>query len=111
MRYVVSEKGVPKDNIHLVGLSLGAHLAGYVGKEVPGIGRITGKVFGGVLLRAFGVGGGTTRLHCDTSEIAVSACLCVCLFLFFLVCFNSKIDANREIRRVSHNYACIHYCM
>ncbi|GFG35852.1 hypothetical protein Cfor_07260 [Coptotermes formosanus] len=42
VRYVVSEKGVPKDNIHLVGLSLGAHLAGYVGKEVPGIGRITG---------------------------------------------------------------------
>jgi alpha-beta hydrolase superfamily lysophospholipase len=50
VRYIVQEKGVPKDNIHLVGLSLGSHLAGYVGKEVPGIGRITGQV----QWRAFG---------------------------------------------------------
>ena len=43
MRYIV-EKGVSKDNIHVVGLSLGSHIAGYIGKEVPGIGRITGNV-------------------------------------------------------------------
>jgi predicted esterase len=44
VRYIVHEKGVPKDDIHLVGFSLGSHLAGYVGKEVPAIGRITGQV-------------------------------------------------------------------
>lgn len=30
------------DNVHLVGHSLGAHVAGYVGKIIPEIGRITG---------------------------------------------------------------------
>jgi hypothetical protein len=50
VRYILYEKGVPKDNVHLVGLSLGSHLAGYVGKEVPGIGRITGQIW----WRAFG---------------------------------------------------------
>ncbi|PNF40159.1 hypothetical protein B7P43_G09764 [Cryptotermes secundus] len=42
VRYIVDKKGVSKDGIHLMGLSLGAHLVGYIGKEVPGIRRITG---------------------------------------------------------------------
>jgi len=29
--------------IHLIGFSLGAHVAAYVAKAVPGIGRLTGK--------------------------------------------------------------------
>jgi hypothetical protein len=40
----VDKHGVSKNDIHLIGLSLGAHLAGYVGKEVPGIRRITGNM-------------------------------------------------------------------
>jgi hypothetical protein len=40
----VDKQGVSKNDIHLIGLSLGAQLAGYVGKEVPGIRRITGNM-------------------------------------------------------------------
>ena len=29
-------------NVHLIGHSLGAHICGYIGTRVPGIGRITG---------------------------------------------------------------------
>ncbi|XP_053395703.1 pancreatic triacylglycerol lipase-like [Mercenaria mercenaria] len=34
--------GVSVDKVHIIGHSLGAHIAGYVGKTVPGITRITG---------------------------------------------------------------------
>lgn len=37
-------KGVRSRDIHLIGFSLGAHTAGYVGERVPNIGRITGLV-------------------------------------------------------------------
>lgn len=37
------ELGTNPSQIHLIGLSLGAHLASYVAKDVPGIGRLTGK--------------------------------------------------------------------
>lgn len=39
----MDKKGVSKDHIHLMGLSLGAHLCGYIGKQIPGIRRITGN--------------------------------------------------------------------
>jgi acetyl esterase/lipase len=35
--------GTAPSKIHLIGLSLGAHLAAYVAKTVHGIGRLTGK--------------------------------------------------------------------
>jgi hypothetical protein len=35
--------GTSPSQIHLIGVALGAHLASYVGKAIPGIGRITGK--------------------------------------------------------------------
>lgn len=41
---LVRNKGVRSRDIHLIGFSLGAHTAGYVGERVPHIGRITGLV-------------------------------------------------------------------
>ena len=35
--------GTSPSAIHLIGFSLGAHLAAYVAKAIPGIGRLTGK--------------------------------------------------------------------
>ena len=36
---------ISSSNVHIVGLSLGAHTAGYAGKSVSGIGRISGILF------------------------------------------------------------------
>jgi dienelactone hydrolase len=35
--------GTSPSAIHLIGFSLGAHLAAYIAKGIPGIGRLTGK--------------------------------------------------------------------
>jgi pimeloyl-ACP methyl ester carboxylesterase len=44
MLQTIIEAGVSPAKIHLIGHSLGAHIAAYVAKAIPGIGRITGKV-------------------------------------------------------------------
>lgn len=37
-------EGASLDNIYMIGVSLGAHISGFVGKEYSGqLGRITGK--------------------------------------------------------------------
>ncbi|KAJ9597566.1 hypothetical protein L9F63_011567, partial [Diploptera punctata] len=41
VRYLTDELGASPGNIHLVGTSLGAHAASYVGKYFPGLGKIT----------------------------------------------------------------------
>jgi acetyl esterase/lipase len=44
MVQTIIKAGVSPSKIHLVGHSLGAHLAAYVAKGIPGIGRLTGKL-------------------------------------------------------------------
>ncbi|PSN34145.1 hypothetical protein C0J52_10042 [Blattella germanica] len=41
-RHVIDKEGADPARFHLVGHSLGAHTAGYVAKNIAGIGRITG---------------------------------------------------------------------
>ena len=42
LKYQIGELDLIANNIHLIGISFGAHVMGYVGKEINGIGRITG---------------------------------------------------------------------
>jgi acetyl esterase/lipase len=44
MVQTIIQAGVSPAKIHLIGHSLGAHLAAYVAKVIPGIGRLTGKL-------------------------------------------------------------------
>ena len=96
------EKGVPEDNIHLVGLSLGSHLAGYIGKEVPGIGRITGQD-GWRRLGEFGLG---DELSDCTASALRSQSERVCLF----VCCASEIYGNVFIRTIAHSCVYVFHC-
>ena len=43
--------GLKLRDLHVIGHSLGAHAAGYVGRRVPGIARVTGKSQGVNLCR------------------------------------------------------------
>lgn len=43
LRKIVCLTGTSPEVIHMIGHSLGAHIAGYVGASLPGIARITGK--------------------------------------------------------------------
>ncbi|KDR07327.1 Pancreatic lipase-related protein 3 [Zootermopsis nevadensis] len=51
--YLIDEKGVSKNKIHLVGMSLGSHVASYVGKCINDLGRITGLDPAGPLFNGF----------------------------------------------------------
>lgn len=42
LRYLVDQFALPLRNVHIIGHSLGAHIGGFVGKDLAGIGRITG---------------------------------------------------------------------
>ena len=41
---LVDKAGLKLRDLHVIGHSLGAHVSGYVGRRLPGIARITGKV-------------------------------------------------------------------
>lgn len=38
-------KGLDLSRVHIIGFSLGAHVSGFAGAELPGLSRITGKYF------------------------------------------------------------------
>ncbi|KAF8791739.1 Pancreatic triacylglycerol lipase-like protein [Argiope bruennichi] len=42
INFLVSNKGMNPSNVHIIGHSLGAHVAGVAGKQVPNLGRVTG---------------------------------------------------------------------
>ena len=43
LQYLQTTTGISMDLVHVIGHSLGAHIAGYVGNRIQGIGRITGR--------------------------------------------------------------------
>ncbi|CAL1269472.1 unnamed protein product [Larinioides sclopetarius] len=42
INFLTNEKGVDPTDVHLIGHSLGAHVSGVAGKQVPNLGRISG---------------------------------------------------------------------
>lgn len=44
LHFLLQKHGASLDNFHFIGMSLGAHISGFVGKLFQGqLGRITGK--------------------------------------------------------------------
>ena len=43
LAHLVRNLEVPLDKVHLIGFSLGAHVAGFAGAELGNVSRITGK--------------------------------------------------------------------
>ena len=39
---LIAEHSVAAENVHIIGHSLGSHIAGYAGERIPGLGRISG---------------------------------------------------------------------
>lgn len=42
MKNLQNYKGLNLERVHLIGFSLGAHVSGFAGSELPGLRRITG---------------------------------------------------------------------
>lgn len=42
VQFLVANAGASVENFHIIGHSLGAHIAGYAGQRLPGLHRITG---------------------------------------------------------------------
>ncbi|XP_068244489.1 pancreatic triacylglycerol lipase-like [Palaemon carinicauda] len=42
IRWLQEKEGLNPEDVHIIGHSLGAHVAGYAGERTPGLGRITG---------------------------------------------------------------------
>ncbi|KAG8192465.1 hypothetical protein JTE90_017995 [Oedothorax gibbosus] len=42
IKHLQNQTGIKPESVHIVGHSLGAHIAGYAGKRTPNLGRITG---------------------------------------------------------------------
>jgi pimeloyl-ACP methyl ester carboxylesterase len=44
LRKLRDDHGLHPEDVHLIGHSLGSHLASYAGERIPNIGRITGRI-------------------------------------------------------------------
>ncbi|XP_054710965.1 pancreatic lipase-related protein 2-like [Uloborus diversus] len=42
INFLRENKGIQAENVHIIGHSLGGHVAGYAGERIPNLGRITG---------------------------------------------------------------------
>jgi pancreatic triacylglycerol lipase len=43
IKYMIKNYGVKAADFHIIGHSLGSHVAGYAGKQIVGLGRISGR--------------------------------------------------------------------
>ncbi|GFT45327.1 pancreatic triacylglycerol lipase [Nephila pilipes] len=69
---IINRTGIPADRFHLIGHSLGAHLFGIVGKNIPNIGRLSGEGLG--LYQSIGwsdffPNGGNHQPHCQKGNV------------------------------------------
>jgi pancreatic triacylglycerol lipase len=43
IKYMIEKHGAKAIDFHIIGHSLGSHVAGYAGRKIVGLGRISGK--------------------------------------------------------------------